>query len=121
MEIQGKKMIKIATAGSVDDGKSTLIGPLACTIRNSLTTDKIEAIERSSKQVATITWIFPLQTEALLARARGKASTIDVAQYLIFQSHQRPNSIVARYSGHVGIHPKHGDLSFYFTGCHYLH
>ncbi len=49
MDIQPRKLIKIATAGSVDDGKSTLIGRLLYDT-NSLTTDKIEAIEKSSKQ-----------------------------------------------------------------------
>jgi sulfate adenylyltransferase subunit 1 len=36
---------KIATAGSVDDGKSTLIGRLLYDTQ-SLTTDKLEAIEK---------------------------------------------------------------------------
>jgi sulfate adenylyltransferase subunit 1 (EFTu-like GTPase family) len=40
-------VLKIATAGSVDDGKSTLIKVIIYTI---LTTDKLEAIEKSSKQ-----------------------------------------------------------------------
>ncbi|MEP1086453.1 MAG: hypothetical protein ABJH01_07240, partial [Algoriphagus sp.] len=37
---ENRKLIKIATAGSVDDGKSTLIGRLLYDT-NSLTTDKI--------------------------------------------------------------------------------
>ncbi|MFT7067016.1 MAG: sulfate adenylyltransferase subunit 1, partial [Sediminicola sp.] len=43
------EVLKIATAGSVDDGKSTLIGRLLYDTK-SLTDDKLEAIERSSKQ-----------------------------------------------------------------------
>ena len=43
------EVLKIATAGSVDDGKSTLIGRLLYDTK-SLTTGKIEAIEKSSKQ-----------------------------------------------------------------------
>ena len=43
------EVLKIATAGSVDDGKSTLIGRLLYDTK-SLTSDKLEAIERSSKQ-----------------------------------------------------------------------
>jgi sulfate adenylyltransferase subunit 1 len=39
------EVLKIATAGSVDDGKSTLIGRLLYDTQ-SLTTDKIEAIEK---------------------------------------------------------------------------
>ena len=43
------EVLKIATAGSVDDGKSTLIGRILYDTQ-SLTTDKLEAIEKSSKQ-----------------------------------------------------------------------
>ena len=43
------EVLKIATAGSVDDGKSTLIGRLLYDTK-SLTSDKIEAIEKTSKQ-----------------------------------------------------------------------
>ena len=43
------EVLKIATAGSVDDGKSTLIGRILYDTK-SLTDDKLEAIERSSKQ-----------------------------------------------------------------------
>jgi sulfate adenylyltransferase subunit 1 len=39
------EVLKIATAGSVDDGKSTLIGRLLYDTQ-SLTTDKLEAIEK---------------------------------------------------------------------------
>ena len=41
--------LKIATAGSVDDGKSTLIGRILYDTK-SLTDDKLEAIEEKSKQ-----------------------------------------------------------------------
>jgi len=43
------KVLKIATAGSVDDGKSTLIGRLLYDTQ-SLTEDKLEAIKKSSEQ-----------------------------------------------------------------------
>ena len=45
----GMDLLRFTTAGSVDDGKSTLIGRLLYDTK-SLTTDKIEAIEKSSKQ-----------------------------------------------------------------------
>ena len=41
--------LKIATAGSVDDGKSTLIGRILYDTK-SLTDDKLEAIQEKSKQ-----------------------------------------------------------------------
>lgn len=47
------KVLKLSTAGSVDDGKSTLIGRILYDT-HSLTDDKLEAIERSSKQKAMI-------------------------------------------------------------------
>jgi sulfate adenylyltransferase subunit 1 len=43
-------VLKIATAGSVDDGKNTLIGRLLYDTQ-SLTTDKLEAIEVASKRI----------------------------------------------------------------------
>ena len=46
---EAMQVLKIATAGSVDDGKSTLIGRLLYDTK-SLTDDKLEAIEKTSKQ-----------------------------------------------------------------------
>ncbi len=46
-EYQNMEVLKIATAGSVDDGKSTLIGRILYDTK-SLTTDKLEAIEKTS-------------------------------------------------------------------------
>jgi len=97
MEIQGRKLIKIATAGSVDDGKSTLIGRLLYDT-NSLTTDKIEAIERSSKQRGYDYLDFSLATDGLLAE-REQGITIDVAH--IYFNTTKTNFIVADTPGHV--------------------
>jgi sulfate adenylyltransferase subunit 1 len=44
------EVLKIATAGSVDDGKSTLIGRLLYDTQ-SLTTDKLEAIKQQKKDM----------------------------------------------------------------------
>ncbi len=43
------EVLRISTAGSVDDGKSTLIGRLLYET-NSITVDKPEAIERASQR-----------------------------------------------------------------------
>ena len=43
------EVLKIATAGSVDDGKSTLIGRLLYDTK-SLTDDKLDAIERFARK-----------------------------------------------------------------------
>ena len=71
------EVLKIATAGSVDDGKSTLIGRLLYDTQ-SLTTDKIEAIEKSSKQKGYDYLDFSLATDGLVAE-REQGITIDVA------------------------------------------
>jgi sulfate adenylyltransferase subunit 1 len=97
MDIQGRKLIKIATAGSVDDGKSTLIGRLLYET-NSLTTDKIEAIERNSKQRGYDYLDFSLATDGLVAE-REQGITIDVAH--IYFNTSKTNFIVADTPGHV--------------------
>lgn len=97
MDIQGRKLIKIATAGSVDDGKSTLIGRLLYDT-HSLTTDKIEAIERSSKQRGYDYLDFSLATDGLVAE-REQGITIDVAH--IYFNTDKTNFIVADTPGHV--------------------
>ena len=97
MDIQGRKLIKIATAGSVDDGKSTLIGRLLYDT-HSLTTDKIEAIERNSKQRGYDYLDFSLATDGLVAE-REQGITIDVAH--IYFNTDKTNFIVADTPGHV--------------------
>lgn len=97
MDNQQRKLIKIATAGSVDDGKSTLIGRLLYDT-NSLTTDKIEAIEKSSKQRGYDYLDFSLATDGLLAE-RAQGITIDVAH--IYFSTAKTNFIIADTPGHV--------------------
>lgn len=97
MDIQNRKLIKIATAGSVDDGKSTLIGRLLYDT-NSLTADKIEAIERSSRQRGYDYLDFSLATDGLVAE-REQGITIDVAH--IYFNTDKTNFIVADTPGHV--------------------
>jgi sulfate adenylyltransferase subunit 1 len=91
------EVLKIATAGSVDDGKSTLIGRLLYDT-NSLTTDKVEAIERSSKQKGYDYLDFSLATDGLVAE-REQGITIDVAH--IYFSTAKKSYIIADTPGHV--------------------
>ena len=70
------EVLKIATAGSVDDGKSTLIGRILYDTK-SLTTDKLEAIEKTSKQRGYDYLDFSLATDGLVAE-REQGITIDV-------------------------------------------
>jgi sulfate adenylyltransferase subunit 1 len=90
-------VLKIATAGSVDDGKSTLIGRLLYDTK-SLTTDKIEAIEKSSKQKGYDYLDLSLATDGLVAE-REQGITIDVAH--IYFSTAKKSYIIADTPGHV--------------------
>ena len=91
------EVLKIATAGSVDDGKSTLIGRLLYDTK-SLTDDKLEAIERSSKQKGYDYLDFSLATDGLVAE-REQGITIDVAH--IYFSTATRSYIIADTPGHV--------------------
>jgi len=91
------EVLKIATAGSVDDGKSTLIGRLLYDTQ-SLTTDKLEAIEKSSKQKGYDYLDFSLATDGLVAE-REQGITIDVAH--IYFSTAKKSYIIADTPGHV--------------------
>jgi len=91
------EVLKIATAGSVDDGKSTLIGRLLYDTK-SLTSDKLEAIERASKQKGYDYLDFSFATDGLVAE-REQGITIDVAH--IYFSTQTKSYIIADTPGHV--------------------
>tara|TARA_R110002020_G_scaffold23587_3_gene78501 strand:+ start:75681 stop:76952 length:1272 start_codon:yes stop_codon:yes gene_type:complete len=91
------EVLKIATAGSVDDGKSTLIGRLLYDTK-SLTDDKLEAIERTSKQKGYDYLDFSLATDGLVAE-REQGITIDVAH--IYFSTLKKSYIIADTPGHV--------------------
>ncbi len=91
------QVLKIATAGSVDDGKSTLIGRLLYDTK-SLTTDKLEAIEKTSKKNGYDYLDFSLATDGLVAE-REQGITIDVAH--IYFSTETKSYIIADTPGHV--------------------
>ena len=89
--------LKIATAGSVDDGKSTLIGRILYDTK-SLTDDKLEAIEEKSKQRGFDYLDFSLATDGLVAE-REQGITIDVAH--IYFSTPSKSFIIADTPGHI--------------------
>ena len=91
------KVLKIATAGSVDDGKSTLIGRLLYDTK-SLTDDKLQAIEEKSKQRGFDYLDFSLATDGLVAE-REQGITIDVAH--IYFSTPKTSFIIADTPGHI--------------------
>lgn len=91
------EVLKIATAGSVDDGKSTLIGRILYDTK-SLTSDKLDAIKKTSKQKGYDYLDFSLATDGLVAE-REQGITIDVAH--IYFSTQTKSYIIADTPGHV--------------------
>ena len=91
------ELLRLATAGSVDDGKSTLIGRLLFDSK-SIFTDQLEAIERTSAQRGTEFTDLALLTDGLRAE-REQGITIDVA-YRYFSTPRR-KFIIADTPGHV--------------------
>ena len=90
-------ILRIATAGSVDDGKSTLIGRLLYET-NSITKDKIEALESASKRKGLNFLDLSLLTDGLIAE-REQGITIDVAN--IYFSTPTRKYIIADTPGHI--------------------
>ena len=97
--IDNKKMdiLRFITAGSVDDGKSTLIGRLLYDSKNILI-DQLEAVERASKFKNDGELDLALLTDGLRAE-REQGITIDVA-YKYFSTPKR-KFIIADAPGHV--------------------
>jgi len=91
------ELIKIATAGSVDDGKSTLIGRLLYET-GALKTDQIEHIEEKSASRGFGYLDLSLATDGLLTE-REQGITIDVSH--IFFSTPKRRFIIADSPGHV--------------------
>jgi len=90
-------VLKFTTAGSVDDGKSTLIGRLLLDT-NSLTTDQLDAINKASAKKGSAEPDLSLATDGLIAE-REQGITIDVA-HIYFTTLKR-KFIIADTPGHV--------------------
>lgn len=91
------ELLKFSTAGSVDDGKSTLIGRLLYDT-GSLTEDQLEAVEAASKRKGYDYLDLSLLTDGLSAE-REQGITIDVA-HIYFATANR-KFIIADTPGHV--------------------
>ena len=94
-----KSLLRLLTAGSVDDGKSTLIGRLLFDSKK-LYEDQLQALERDSKRVGNAgagQIDYALLLDGLKAE-REEGITIDVA-YLYFSTNQR-KFIIADTPGH---------------------
>ncbi|MFV1884718.1 MAG: sulfate adenylyltransferase subunit CysN [Balneola sp.] len=90
-------MLRFTTAGSVDDGKSTLIGRLLYDSK-SIFEDQMEAIEKTSKSSGEEEVNLALLTDGLQAEREQKI-TIDVA-YRYFATPKR-KFIIADTPGHT--------------------
>lgn len=91
------ELLRFATAGSVDDGKSTLIGRLLYDTK-AIFQDQLESVERTSQQMGNEYTNLALLTDGLRAE-REQGITIDVA-YRYFTTPRR-KFIIADTPGHI--------------------
>jgi sulfate adenylyltransferase subunit 1 len=93
----GHDLLRLATAGSVDDGKSTLVGRLLYDTKSVLA-DQLAAVERASRDRGLDAADLALLTDGLRAE-REQGITIDVA-YRYFSTPSR-SYVLADTPGHV--------------------
>lgn len=91
------ELLRFTTAGSVDDGKSTLIGRLLLDCK-AIFEDQLEAVEQTSKRKGFSHVDLSLVTDGLKAE-REQGITIDVA-YRYFATPKR-KFIIADTPGHI--------------------
>ncbi|WP_405016857.1 GTP-binding protein [Kitasatospora sp. NBC_00070] len=97
IQTSATSLLRFATAGSVDDGKSTLVGRLLHDSKSVLT-DQLEAVEHASRKRGQEAPDLALLTDGLRAE-REQGITIDVA-YRYFATARR-RFILADTPGHV--------------------
>ena len=102
-----ESLLRLITCGSVDDGKSTLIGRLLYESR-AVFEDQLRALEADSRRFGTqgTRLDFALLVDGLQAE-REQGITIDVA-YRFFATPKR-RFIVADTPGSRAVHAQHGD------------
>ena len=93
----GATLLRLATAGSVDDGKSTLIGRLLYDSK-AVMEDQLAAVERTSRERGNDYTDLALVTDGLRSE-REQGITIDVA-YRYFATAKR-KFIIADTPGHI--------------------
>ena len=97
MDFQKNELLRFTTAGSVDDGKSTLIGRLLYDSK-SIFEDQYEAVRTTSEKRGEEGVNLALLTDGLKAE-REQGITIDVA-YRYFSTPKR-KFIIADTPGHI--------------------
>src|ERR1700727_159296 len=93
---QAKELVRFSTAGSVDDGKSTLIGRLLYDSQN-VYEDHVRAVTKAANGNAAAAIDFAQLTDGLRAE-REQGITIDVAYRYFSTSHRK--FIIADTPGH---------------------
>lgn len=91
------EILRFTTAGSVDDGKSTLIGRLLHDTK-SILEDQLDAIEKTSRQKGHDYTDLALLTDGLRAE-REQGITIDVAYRYFSTPHRK--FVIADTPGHI--------------------
>lgn len=97
MEIDKNQLLRFTTAGSVDDGKSTLIGRLLYDSK-AIFDDQLQAVENTSKKKGHDNIDLAMFTDGL-KEEREQGITIDVA-YRYFTTPKR-KFIIADTPGHI--------------------
>jgi sulfate adenylyltransferase subunit 1 len=97
MEIKRTELLRFTTAGSVDDGKSTLIGRLLYESK-AVFEDQLEAVKKASERSGDGEMNLALLTDGLKSE-RDQGITIDVA-YRYFSTPNR-KFIIADTPGHI--------------------
>jgi len=97
MSVHDRELLRLATAGSVDDGKSTLVGRLLYDTKSVLA-DQLAAVERASLDRGLAAADLALLTDGLRAE-REQGITIDVA-YRYFSTSRRA-FVLADTPGHI--------------------
>ena len=100
-----RDLLRLATAGSVDDGKSTLIGRLLYDTKSVLA-DQLSAVEAATLARGGGEVDLALLTDGLRAE-REQGITIDVA-YRYFST-ATPRVRARRHPGARAVHAQHGD------------
>ena len=95
--LQDRETLRLCTAGSVDDGKSTFVGRLLHDTKSVLA-DQLSAVERTSREKGLDQLDLSLLVDGLRAE-REQGITIDVA-YRYFSTPKR-TFILADTPGHV--------------------
>src|SRR5678816_1615263 len=102
------ELLRFSTAGSVDDGKSTLIGRLLYDSKG-VYEDQLASVRKATRNLSTNGLDLSLLTDGLRAE-REQGITIDAAAQVHHRRHSRARAVHAQH-GHGRVHRESGDHS----------